>query len=94
MTTLLGSLIFRVIASRYPLHYLSNPLVAPALCLCMALESTGVMQSAIAIAEILRILFRFKSDDLYRAEYNCRQDQRQGGERSEEELEEGVEFRI
>jgi hypothetical protein len=99
VTTLLGSLVFRVIASRYPLHYLSSPLVAPTLCLCMALESTGVMQSANAIARLLRICLRFKSDELYRAEYRCREVQRQQGEQDQQqeqrkEGEDELEFRI
>jgi hypothetical protein len=100
VTTLLGSLVFRVIASRYPLDYLANPLVAPVLCLCMALESTGVMQCANGLARFLRICLRFKSDELYKAEYQCRkqQAQRQGEGDAEdrlEDMEEGVvEFRI
>mmetsp|Transcript_12335 Transcript_12335/g.12742 ORF Transcript_12335/g.12742 Transcript_12335/m.12742 type:complete len:552 (+) Transcript_12335:71-1726(+) len=65
VTTILGSLIFRVIASKFPLLFLSNPLIYPVIHLCLLLESTGIIQFAKAMAKVLIFCFRLKSDHDY-----------------------------
>ena len=65
VTTILGSLIFRVIASKFPLLFLSNPLIYPVIHLCLFLESTGIIQFAKAMAKVIIFCFRLKPDHDY-----------------------------
>lgn len=68
VTTILGSLIFRVIASQYPMEFLSNPVVYPVLKICLMLESTGIMRFSNAMAKIIRFCMRLHSDEYYQQE--------------------------
>jgi len=68
VTTILGSLIFRVIASQYPMEFLSNPVVYPVLKICLMLESTGIMRFSNAMAKIIRFCMRLHPDEYYQQE--------------------------
>jgi hypothetical protein len=68
VTTILGSLIFRVIASKYPLPFLSSPFVSPLIHLCLLLEATGVMHCAHLIAKGLCKFLKLQSDQTYQRE--------------------------
>jgi hypothetical protein len=63
--TIIGSLAWRVIASSFPLLFMSNPIIYIIIRACFILESTGVCSAAWLIALICKKIFRIKSDDAY-----------------------------
>eukprot|EP00299_Pterocystis_sp_00344_P009251 c3833_g1_i1.p1 GENE.c3833_g1_i1~~c3833_g1_i1.p1 ORF type:complete len:483 (-),score=110.88 c3833_g1_i1:93-1505(-) len=65
ITTIIGSLSFRVIASAAPLLFLSNPLINLIIRLCLGLEATGVMNFSWLTAIITKWCMRAKPDDFY-----------------------------
>ena len=46
ITTIVGSLIWRIIASSFPVIFLSNPLVYLIIRLCLLLEASGVCSAS------------------------------------------------
>jgi hypothetical protein len=65
ITTIIGSLAFRVIASASPLLFLSNPIINVIIRLCLCLEATGVMNFSWVTAIVLRWIMRAKPDETY-----------------------------
>jgi hypothetical protein len=65
MTTIIASLSWRVLASSFPIAFLSNPLSRPIIYLCLLLELTGICNVAWPMAKLWRKVFRFKEDDYY-----------------------------
>merc|ERR1712238_271021 len=63
--TIIGSLAWRVIASSFPLLFMSNPLVYVIIRACFIIESTGVCSVAWLIALVCKKIFRLKSGDEY-----------------------------
>ena len=63
--TIIGSLAWRVIASSFPLLFMSNPIIYIIIRACFILESTGVCSTAWLIALVCQKIFRLKSDDAY-----------------------------
>ena len=58
ITTIVGSLWWRIIASSYPLAYMSNPLILLITQICLALESTGICQASVFLGKIHRRFLR------------------------------------
>lgn len=65
ITTIVGSLIWRIIASSFPVAFLSNPLVYLILRLCLVLEATGVCSSAWLLALVHKAVADFQLDEEY-----------------------------
>ncbi|CAB9497050.1 expressed unknown protein [Seminavis robusta] len=65
ITTLVASLGWRIVASSFPVAFLSNPLVYMILRLCLLLEHTGVCSSAWLLAIIQRAVLGYKVDEDY-----------------------------
>ena len=65
ITTIFGSLIFRIVASSFPVAFLSNPLVYLILRLCLMLEATGICSSAWLLALIHKAAAGFQVDEEY-----------------------------
>ncbi|KAG7338439.1 silicon transporter [Nitzschia inconspicua] len=65
ITTIVGSLAWRIIASSFPLAFLSNPLIYLILRLCLVIEASGVCSSAWLLALINRQIFGFQDDEVY-----------------------------
>jgi len=63
--TIIGSLAWRVIASSFPLLFMSNPLVYVIIRACFILESTGVCSVSWLIAKVCKTVFHLHSDDEY-----------------------------
>ena len=63
--TVIGSLAWRVIASSYPLLFMSNPLIYIIIRACFLLEATGICAASWLIAVVMRIVFRLKNDNVY-----------------------------
>ncbi|GAX19063.1 hypothetical protein FisN_8Hh289 [Fistulifera solaris] len=65
ITTIIGSLAWRIIASAFPVAFLSNPLIYLIIRLCLFLEASGVCSAAWVIALVHRKLARFEPDATY-----------------------------
>lgn len=65
ITTIVGSLAWRIVASSFPVAFLSNPLVYLIARLCLLLEATGVCSSAWLLALIHRAVAGYKVDEYY-----------------------------
>ena len=65
ITTLFASLAWRIVASSFPVAFLSNPLIYLILRLCLAIEATGVCSSAWLLALIHKAVAGFQVDSAY-----------------------------
>ena len=65
ITTNLGSISWQLVASAFPLFFLSNPLVYVLLRICLFLESTGICSGAWVLAAIHKGMAGFKRDEEY-----------------------------
>ena len=76
MLTILGSISWQLVASAFPLAFLSNPITYILLRICLALEATGICQGAWVIAAVHRKISGFQRDEVYigTAEERAKQD--------------------
>ena len=65
VTTILGSLIWRIFASNFPLAFLSNPIIYVIIRICLGLEATGLCASAWALGWVHRKIVGYKPDSAY-----------------------------
>jgi hypothetical protein len=65
ITTIVASLVWRIVASSFPVAFLSNPVVYLTIRICLLLEASGVFSAAWLLADIIKLLVGFKPDDLY-----------------------------
>jgi len=65
VTTMIGCLIWRIIASSYPLAFLSNPIIFLTIKLCLALEATGICSASWALGKVHRKIANFQPDEFY-----------------------------
>ena len=65
ITTIVGSLAWRIIAASFPVAFLSNPLVYVILRLCLLIEASGVCSAAWLLALINRQIFGYQDDQVY-----------------------------
>lgn len=65
ITTIVGSLIWRVVASTFPIAFLSNPLLRIIIRLCLWLEKSGLCSAAWTTAHLHKTFFNFKPDEAY-----------------------------
>lgn len=65
ITTIVGSIVWQLVASAFPISFLSNPMVYIFLRICLALESTGVCAGAWVLAEIHAKIAAFQRDEVY-----------------------------
>eukprot|EP00566_Odontella_aurita_P006477 CAMPEP_0113565134 /NCGR_PEP_ID=MMETSP0015_2-20120614/22012_1 /TAXON_ID=2838 /ORGANISM="Odontella" /LENGTH=588 /DNA_ID=CAMNT_0000467305 /DNA_START=292 /DNA_END=2058 /DNA_ORIENTATION=+ /assembly_acc=CAM_ASM_000160 len=63
--TILGSLAWRIIASLFPLAFMSNPAVYLIITTCLFLEKTGLCSAARLLAWIHKKVARFEPDEHY-----------------------------
>merc|ERR1712176_510873 len=64
-TTILGSIAWQLVASSFPIAFLSNPIVYVFLQLALALEATGICAAAWFLALIQRKICGFQFDEVY-----------------------------
>jgi hypothetical protein len=62
ITTIIGSLAWRIIASAFPVAFLSNPLIYLIIRLCLLLEASGVCSAAWILARLHRNVAGYKPD--------------------------------
>jgi hypothetical protein len=65
ITTVVGSLAWRIIASSFPAAFLSNPLVYLILRLCLVFEASGICSAAWLLALINKQMAGFQPDETY-----------------------------
>jgi len=65
VTTILASIAWQLVASAFPIAFLSNPFTYVLLRLCLFLESTGFCNGSYVIAWIHRKLGGFQRDEVY-----------------------------
>lgn len=65
MLTILGSISWQLVASAFPIAFLSNPVTYILLRWCLFLEGTGICQGAWVLADIHKSIAGFKRDEVY-----------------------------
>jgi len=65
VTTILGSLIWRIFASNFPLAFLSNPIIYVIIRICLGIEATGLCSSAWALGKVHKMLVGYQPDSAY-----------------------------
>ena len=63
--TIIGSLAWRIIASTFPLGFMSNPAVYLLIRVCLFLEGTGLASSTYLIAWVIKKIVKLNPDDEY-----------------------------
>jgi hypothetical protein len=65
ITTILGSISWQLVASAFPVAFLSNPIVYVFLQLALWLEATGICAAAWFLALIQKKIMKFQYDEVY-----------------------------
>jgi len=65
MLTIVGSISWQLVASAFPIAFLSNPITYILLRWCLFLESTGICQGAWVLAAIHKKIAGFQRDEVY-----------------------------
>jgi len=89
ITTIVASLAWRIIASSFPVAFLSNPLVYLIIRLCLILEASGVCSAAWLLALIHKQIVGYQLDEVYIGTAEERDDATKKVEGGDLELEEG-----
>ena len=76
MLTIMGSISWQLVASAFPIAFLSNPITYFLLRWCLLLEATGICQGAWVLASIHKKIAGFQRDEVYigTAEERAKQD--------------------
>ena len=65
ITTIVGSIMWQLAASAFPLAFLSTPITYGLLRICLLLEATGLCAGSWVIAKIHKYFVHFKFDEVY-----------------------------
>jgi hypothetical protein len=65
ITTIVGSIAWQLVASAFPIAFLSNPMVYIFLRICLFLEATGLCSGAWVLAHIQKKIMHFQRDEVY-----------------------------
>ena len=65
MLTIIGSISWQLVASAFPIAFLSNPITYILLRWCLLLENTGICQGAWVIAAVHKKIAGFQRDEVY-----------------------------
>lgn len=65
ITTIVGSLAWRIIASAFPIAFMSNPMVYWTIRLCLWLEASGICSAAWLLAAVHKYVVGFQPDEVY-----------------------------
>ena len=63
--TIIGSLVWRIVASSYPLAFMSNPIIYIIIRFCLLLESSGICSSSWVLARFHKVLVGYQPDEVY-----------------------------
>lgn len=64
VTTILGSLIWRIFASNFPLAFLSNPVIYVIIRICLALEAIGICSASWVLGKIHKDIVDYQPDSV------------------------------
>jgi hypothetical protein len=70
ITTIVASLLWRVVASAFPLAYLNNPIMYGIIRLCLIVEQSGICSSAWILASVHKNLAGLQPDQVYLEDNN------------------------
>jgi Silicon transporter len=65
IATVVASLAWRIIASSFPVPFLSNPLIYLIVRLCLLLEASGVCSAAWLLALMQKVVANYQFDEVY-----------------------------
>jgi silicon transporter len=65
ITTIIASIMWQLVASAFPMAFLSSPVTYILLRICLLLESTGICNGAWVIASVHKKIAGFKYDEVY-----------------------------
>jgi hypothetical protein len=65
ITTIVASLAWRIIASSFPIAFLSNPLIYVIIRLCLVLEASGVCSAAWLLALVHKQIAGYQLDEVH-----------------------------
>ena len=65
ITTVIGSLAWKIVASSFPLAFLSNPLIYSIIRICLVLESSGICSGAWVLGRFNKLIASFQPDEVY-----------------------------
>jgi hypothetical protein len=65
ITTIVASLAWRIIASSFPIAFLSNPLIYVIIRLCLIIEASGICSAAWLIASVHKNIAGYQLDEVY-----------------------------
>jgi hypothetical protein len=63
--TILGSLVWRIIASSYPLAFMSNPIIYVIIRICLLVEGSGICSASWGLARVHRYISGYQRDEVY-----------------------------
>jgi hypothetical protein len=65
ITTIVASISWQLVASAFPMMFLSNPFTYIFLSICLGLEATGLASGSWVFADIQKKIFGFQRDEVY-----------------------------
>jgi hypothetical protein len=65
ITTIVASIAWQLVASAFPIAFLSNPFTYILLRICLFLEGTGICNGAYVIAAIYKRIYGYQRDEVY-----------------------------
>ena len=65
ITTILGSLVWRILASSYSIAFLSNPLISVLIRTSLTLERSGICSAAWILARFAKAVLKYEPDSVY-----------------------------
>jgi len=65
-----GSLAWRIVASSFPLAFMSNPAIYVIIKICLALEGTGICSASWLLAAIHKGIVNYQQDEVYLGKNN------------------------
>jgi len=65
INTIIGSLAWRIIASSFPLAFLSNPAIYVIIRICLILEASGLCSGAWVLVRMNKLLAGYQPDEIY-----------------------------
>jgi len=68
ITTIVASLAWRIVAASFPVAFMANPVVYWTIRLCLVLEASGVFSAAWVLADGIKWVLGFRTDDSYTEE--------------------------
>ncbi len=63
--TIIGSLVWRIIASSYPLAFMSNPIIYIIIRVCLFTEGSGICSASWGLARVHKYIVGFQPDEVY-----------------------------